>query len=60
MSGHGLVPAQMLAMCNGRERTLEEWKSLLDAGGWRIKRVHPLRTLASLVEAVPVEPAAQG
>ena len=50
----------MLAMCNGRERTLEEWKSLLDAGGWRIKRVHPLRTLASLVEAVPVEPAAQG
>eukprot|EP00887_Chlorella_sp_A99_P005868 scaffold1.g5868.t1 len=57
--GHSGRGPRMLAMVGGRERTEAEWRALLAAGGWRLRRVAPLRTLASLVEAVP-EPGAGG
>lgn len=45
---------QMLSIVDGKERSLPEWTKLLDATGWRLRRVHPLRAMPSLLEAVPV------
>ena len=43
----------MLSIVDGKERTLAEWARLLEATGWRLRRVHPLRAMPSLLEAVP-------
>lgn len=46
-------PLQMLALLGGKERTLQEWRCLLAAGGFRLLAIHPLRAAHSLIEAVP-------
>lgn len=43
---------QMLALLGGKERSRQEWASLLAAGGFRLVAVHPLRSAYSLIEAV--------
>ena len=44
---------EMLAMTTGRERTAEEWKTVLAAGGWRLARVIPTRAMSAVIEAEP-------
>jgi hypothetical protein len=43
----------MLVMATGRERTTEEYRQLLRAGGFELSRVLPTPAGASVVEAVP-------
>lgn len=40
---------QMFVGCRGRERTLREWKSLMQAGGLTLEEVVGLRSLGSLL-----------
>jgi len=42
-----------LARLGGKERTRQEWRSLLAAAGFCMVTVHPLRCPYSLIEAVP-------
>ncbi len=48
------LPLQMLAVAGGRERSRGEWEQLLASAGFRLQRVHRLRTLTALLEAAPV------
>jgi hypothetical protein len=43
----------MLVMPGGLERTLEEWRALLAAGGWALERTTPLAAGWELIESVP-------
>ena len=43
----------MLAITGGQERTAEEYKSLLDKGGYRMTRIVPTDSPVSVVEGVP-------
>lgn len=43
----------MLTLTGGRERTAEEYGSLLDEAGFRLERVVPTESPVSVVEAVP-------
>jgi hypothetical protein len=43
----------MLALAGGRERTAEQWRALLAAGGWQ-----PTRVGQDVIEAEPASPAA--
>jgi hypothetical protein len=48
-----LLDLNMMVMCDGKERTAEEWAALLRANGFRLVRIH--RTPAApYIEAVPV------
>jgi hypothetical protein len=49
-----LMDLNMMVMTGGCERTTEEWRTLLAAGGFRLETVHALRSAASLIEAHPV------
>ena len=40
---------QMFVGCRGRERTLNEWKSLIQAGGLALEEVVRLRSLGSIL-----------
>lgn len=51
---HHHTRTQMLSIVDGKERTKAEWTTLLAGAGWRLRRVHRLRAMPSLVEAVPV------
>jgi hypothetical protein len=42
----------MLAHFRGKERTLPEWQDLLTAGGFRLSRILPTTTFASVIEAI--------
>jgi hypothetical protein len=42
----------MLTHLRGKERTLAEWRALLSTGGFRLTRVFPTNTFASVIEAV--------
>ncbi len=44
----------MLTMTGGRERTEEEYKSLLESAGFRLNRVFPTESFISIIEAIPV------
>lgn len=48
------VDLHMLVMASGRERTAEEYRKLLLAGGFDLASIHPLPNGQSIVEAVPV------
>jgi O-methyltransferase domain len=48
-----LLDLQMLVMLTGRERTEDEWRELLAAGGFELQRV-VTRVRSSLLEAVPI------
>jgi len=43
------VDMQMFVGCRGRERTLNEWKSLIQAGGLALEEVVSLRSLGSIL-----------
>jgi hypothetical protein len=43
----------MLVVPGGQERTQEEYRILLEKAGFRLTRVVPTRTSASVIEAVP-------
>jgi len=43
---------EMLVMTTGRERTADEWKAVLAAGGWRLTRIAPTVTgMSAVIEA---------
>ena len=46
---------EMLVMTTGRERTAEEWKTVLADGGWRLTRIAP--TAAGVSAVIEAEPA---
>ncbi len=48
-----LLDLHMLVLLTGRERTEVEYRDLLDAVGFRLTRVIPTESGASIVEAVP-------
>jgi hypothetical protein len=43
----------MLVMTDGQERTEAEYAVLLDKAGFRLTRVVPTKSAASIVEALP-------
>jgi len=47
----------MLPIAGGKERTQGEWEALLRSAGFRLQRVHRLRTVTSIIEARCAEPA---
>jgi hypothetical protein len=47
------VDLHMLVMASGRERTLDEYRKLLQAGGFNFTRTIPLAVGSSIVEATP-------
>ena len=49
------IDIEMLLLPGGRERTEEEYRSLLVAGGFRLTRVVPNQSPLSLLEAVCVD-----
>jgi SAM-dependent methyltransferase len=44
---------EMLVSAGGRERTAAEFRSLLDAAGFRMTRIVPTSSVVSVIEAVP-------
>lgn len=50
---HTTLDLQMLVICGSKERTLAEWEALLEASGWRLAKLWPLRTVTQLLEARP-------
>jgi hypothetical protein len=50
-----LLDLNMLVMLTGRERTEAEWRALLAAGGFTLRRVIP-GVRSSLLDAVPTQP----
>lgn len=48
-----MADVQMMVMLGGRERTLEEFRALLDGAGLRLTRVIPTESRFQLIEAVP-------
>ena len=49
-----LLDLNMLVNFGGRERTEAEYRDLLSAAGFKLKRIVPTRTPTSLMEAAPV------
>ena len=45
---------EMLVMTTGRERTAEEWTTVLADGGWRLTRIVPTRGMSAVIEAEAV------
>ena len=50
-----LSDLHMLVMPGGLERTLDEWRRLLAAGGWELLRTQPLAAGWGLLEAAPAD-----
>ena len=48
-----ILDLAMLLIPGGQERSQEEYRALLEKAGFRLTRVVPTRTSASLIEAVP-------
>ncbi|KAL4425936.1 hypothetical protein ABPG75_009952 [Micractinium tetrahymenae] len=48
---YAALDLQMLAISGGKERSQREWEQLLAAAGFRLRRVHRLRTLTAVLEA---------
>ena len=48
-----MVDMQMLVMLGGRERTLEEFRALLEGAGFQLTRVIPTESPFQLIEAIP-------
>jgi hypothetical protein len=45
---------EMLILPGGRERTEEEFRTLLEGSGFKLVRTIPLPSMVSILEAVPV------
>lgn len=48
-----LTDLEMLVMTGGRERSLAEYRTLLESAGLKILKVHPTRSPFSIIEAAP-------
>jgi hypothetical protein len=48
-----MLDITMLVMTDGQERTEAEYATLLDQAGFRLSRVVPTKSAASVVEAFP-------
>ena len=48
-----LLDLEMLALPGGKERTEAEYRELLAAGGFRLRRIHPSDCPVGVVEAEP-------
>jgi len=48
-----MADIQMMVMLGGRERSLEEFRALLEAAGFQLTRVIPTESLFQLIEAIP-------
>jgi hypothetical protein len=48
-----MLDMQMLVVLGGRERTLEEFRGLLEAAGFQLTRVIPTASPFQLIEAIP-------
>ena len=48
-----LLDLNMLVMTGGRERTEPEFRTLLDASGYRLTKIIPTMAPQSVIEAVP-------
>ena len=55
-----LMDLHMLAVPGGQERTEDEWRELLAAGGFSVSAVHRTASRSRLIEAMPAEPGGQG
>ena len=51
LEGHLMSDLNMLAVTGGRERSEKEWKTLLEASGFRLTGVFPVGTDVGIVEA---------
>lgn len=51
---HLMSDLNMLAVTGGRERSEREWRVLLEAAGFRLSGVYPVRSEVGIVEAKPV------
>ncbi len=49
-----LIDISMLVFSGGRERTEAEYRTLLEAGGFTIKNIHPTDFEINIIEAYPV------
>ena len=49
-----MLDMTMLVMTDGQERTEAEYTTLLDRAGFRLTRVVPTKSAASVIEAVPI------
>jgi hypothetical protein len=49
-----LADMEMLVMSGGQERTEQEYSTLLDQSGFRLKKVIPTESQSSIIEAVSV------
>ena len=49
-----ILDLAMLLVPGGQERTENEYRMLLEKAGFRLTRVVPTRTSASVIEAIPV------
>jgi O-methyltransferase domain len=54
LEGHLMSDLNMLAVTGGRERSEHEWKTLVEAAGFRLVGVHPVGRDVGIVEAKPV------
>jgi len=50
-----LTDLNMMVLAGGKERTAEEFRQLLSAGGFEMKRVIPTVTDMSIIESVKLE-----
>jgi len=48
-----ILDLAMLLIPGGQERSQEEYRILLEKAGFRLTRVVPTRTSASIIEAIP-------
>ncbi len=53
LESHLMSDLNMLAVTGGKERTEQEWKTLLEASGFRLTGVHPVGKDVGIVEAGP-------
>jgi O-methyltransferase domain/Dimerisation domain len=55
LESHLMSDLNMLAVTGGKERSEQEWSSLLEAAGFRLTGVYPVGGDVSIVEARPAE-----
>ena len=55
LEGHLMSDINMLAVTGGRERSEREWRTLLEAAGFRLTGVYPVGSDVGIVEAKPAQ-----
>lgn len=55
LEAHLMSDLNMLAVTGGRERSEREWKTLLEAAGFRLNGVYPVGSDVGVVEAKPAQ-----